>query len=352
MKTYTSIILLFVFIFSLVQCKKEDNSLDGSVNIPVAQGHNLLSTYNFFVGDLADINPNEAGGIVPYDLNMPLFSDYAKKDRFVYVPNGKSIPFDTTRVLDLPVGSVLIKHFYYGPDAPGETKHHIETRLLIRREDKWQSETYEWNESQTEAFRIVTGKTKQLTHTINGTELTFNYLIPNLNQCSNCHAASGKTQPIGPLVHNLNKEFRYSTGTENQIDKWVSLGILQSPSFSNIPAYPKFGDVSADLNAEARAYLAVNCASCHSSKGSASNTGLYLSYHNTDSLSLGFMKTPVAAGSGSGGLAYVIKPGSADSSILHFRMNSDVENIRMPEIGRSLIHKEGVDLIREWINSL
>ena len=29
-----------------------------------------------------------------------------------------------------------------------------------------------------------------------------------------------------------------------------------------------------------------------------------------------------------------------------------VIDVRMPEIGRSLVHEEGVALIREWINSL
>ena len=68
-------------------------------------------------------------------------------------------------------------------------------------------------------------------------------------------------------------------------------------------------------------------------------------------MSLGYWKTPVAAGSGSGGLQYVIKPGSADESILLFRMISDEVDERMPEIGRSLSHDAGIQLIRDWIDS-
>ena len=60
----------------------------------------------------------------------------------------------------------------------------------------------------------------------------------------------------------------------------------------------------------------------------------------------------MAAGTGSGGLKYAVVPGDADASITAYRMNSNEPDVRMPEIGRSLIHDEGVALIREWINSM
>ena len=73
-----------------------------------------LSDYHFFTGILNELIPTEK--IVPYDLITPLFSDYAFKARFVYVPEGKSAEYDTTQVLQLPVGSCLIKNFYYPED--------------------------------------------------------------------------------------------------------------------------------------------------------------------------------------------------------------------------------------------
>jgi hypothetical protein len=66
----------------------------------------------------------------------------------------------------------------------------------------------------------------------------------------------------------------------------------------------------------------------------------------------GICKTPVAAGAGSGGLQYDIVPGNAAESIFDYRMDSNQPDVRMPEIGRTLIHTEGVALVREWINSL
>lgn len=306
-----------------------------------------LKEYNFFTGAMNDQMPNDA--VLPYDLNTPLFSDYALKSRFIYVPEGKIIPYNSTDVLDLPVGSALIKTFYYNTNGANRL---IETRLLIHNSNGWHPETYIWNEAQTDAVRSLIGGTIDITINHNNNNESFSYLIPNQNQCVNCHASSGQTVPIGIKVPNLNRLYNYAQGSANQIQKWVDQGFLAANTSVNIPAWPSFSDPTADLNEKARAYLEVNCASCHTSAGSAANSGLFLEYSNTNMSSLGVLKTPVAAGSGSGGFNYVIDPGNANSSILLYRMNSSAVDVRMPEIGRSVIHDEGVNLIEEWINSL
>ena len=354
-------ILGFIAIFLLLaNCSKEKAAVtptiptseiptENKINFPSGKGFNLLSDYNLFVGDIADLIPNTDAGVLPYDLNTALFSDYASKKRFIYVPDGSVIPFDTTKVLDLPIGSILIKHFFF--PAPDGSEKYVETRLFLHQQDGWQAETYEWNEEKTAATRTIVGGTRQLTVSLNGMEQTFNYLIPNQNQCKNCHGTNGKISPIGPVIANLDKEYTYLDGTYNQLDKWMTQGILQNYTGTH-PTFPKITDTSVDLATRARAYLHVNCASCHSRNGSAANSGLYLEYTNTDSLSLGFYKTPVAAGDGSGGLSYAIVPGQADESILLYRMISSELDVRMPEIGRELPHVEGIEMIKDWINSM
>jgi hypothetical protein len=47
-----------------------------------------------------------------------------------------------------------------------------------------------------------------------------------------------------------------------------------------------------------------------------------------------------------------VVPGQPDDSILVFRMATDDPGSRMPELGRSLVHTEGVDLVSEWITTL
>ncbi len=355
MRGLRKLILLMGMILVISHCKDTDDSPNTNepsveVKVPTGNGFNLLSEYNFFVGDLSDLNPNLDGGVLPYDLNTALFSDYALKKRYVYVPEGSTIPFDTSAVLELPVGSVLIKHFYF--DDPSGSENYIETRLLIRRNDGWYPETYEWNETQTDAERTVIGGTRDLTISVNGQNQSLNYLIPNQNQCKNCHSFEGKIHPIGPTIQNLNKDYNYIDGVANQIETWEMKGILETSPSTILPKWYGINDPNGSLDERARGYLAINCSSCHRLEGSASNSGFYLEYNNTDSLSLGVWKTPVAAGAGSGGFTYVIHPGKGDESILLYRMIADEVDERMPEIGRELLHDEGIDLIKEWIDNL
>ena len=59
----------------------------------------------------------------------------------------------------------------------------------------------------------------------------------------------------------------------------------------------------------------------------------------------------MAAGKGTGGHLDDIAPGHADASVLVFRMDSDDPSVMMPELGRSVVHREGVQLIRQWIDA-
>ena len=107
----------------------------------------------------------------------------------------------------------------------------------------------------------------------------------------------------------------------------------------------------ATLEDRARAYLDVNCGHCHSPTGPAITSGLWLEASVKDRLKLGLCKQPVAAGKGTGNHLYDIAPGRADASVLAFRMDSDDPSVMMPELGRSVVHREGLKLIREWIDA-
>jgi hypothetical protein len=111
-----------------------------------------------------------------------------------------------------------------------------------------------------------------------------------------------------------------------------------------------YDDPSTGSVAErARGYLDVNCGSCHNPEGPAKQTGLYLTAHETNPTRLGLCKSPLAAGSGTGGFLWGIKPGFPDESILPFRMSSIEPGIAMPELGRKRVHEEALALIRQWI---
>ena len=76
-----------------------------------------------------------AEGVIPYDLNSALFSDYAEKFRFVKLPAGTHATYRDADAFEFPVGTVIAKTFAYPRDArdPSKGRRLIETRILEAR---------------------------------------------------------------------------------------------------------------------------------------------------------------------------------------------------------------------------
>ena len=187
-----------------------------------------LSEFTFFNDKSAQV---PAEGVIPYDLISTLFSDYSYKQRWVYVPKNKKAEYREDWVFDFPVGSVLIKTFYYLHDErnPELGKNLLETRLLIRKEDEWHAVSYAWNEEQNEAFIKKAGKTIKTTWIDEvGDEKKVRYRVPNVNQCKECHAADDLITPIGLKARNLNKIFSYDDGSFNQLTYWIKKDFINS----------------------------------------------------------------------------------------------------------------------------
>ena len=347
------VILPLFFIFYMVSCNVKKTA---NVVLDVAQKpFEKLSDYNFFAGLMSDLKPNSR--VIPYDLNTPLFTDYAWKSRFVYVPEGKTVDYDTTQVLQFPEGSCLIKNFYYPADfraKAGSSKRIMETRLLVHRGDGWDALDYVWNDEQTEASLESAGDIKKVSWThYDGSKREADYVIPNKNQCKGCHwNNSASITPIGPKVRNINRDLVYDSVTENELIHLTKIGVMVHGPASpdNAPRLANWADsIHYNVNDRARAYVEVNCGHCHNPKGPAYTSGLHLNLENNNVQNLGICKSPVAAGKGTGNRLYDIVPGSPDKSILIYRISSTEPGIKMPELGRGLVHHEGVDLLTRWI---
>ncbi len=304
-----------------------------------------LSEWKLFTGNPPELRPNT--GVVPYELNTPLFTDYATKRRFVWMPKGQAATYKADDTFDFPKGTILAKTFSY-PQSGRERL--IETRLLVNAGDGWVALPYVWNAGESDAVLDVNADPVD----VNWQNVSIHYVIPNSNQCKECHDQGKVTGPIGPKARHLNRDADYPEGRFNQLDYWTRIGYLRgAPAPAQAPKQPVWNDPSSgSLDARARAYLEVNCAHCHSPNGSASNTGLYLTDLQTDPMRLGFCKTPVSAGKASAGLLFDAVRGHPELSILAHRMESDEPKVMMPEIGRTVVHREGAELIRQWIASL
>ena len=299
-----------------------------------------------------------------YALNTALFSDYAQKLRTVYIPGGKAARYHPEDTFLFPVGSIISKTFFYPVDSnnavlteaswSGDPKdidlsrHRlIETRLLVKQADGWDALPYVWAEN--DAYLAITGDLQQLP-TASGASM--NYLVPSKNQCASCHATNhtnGLLLPIGPKARHLNR--LDPIHGDNQIQRWQRQGKLIDVA-TPIPANAAINDTTMSLAHRARSYLDINCGHCHNPNGAADTSGLLLDYAEHAPDKMGICKPPIAAGSGSGGRFYSIVPGHAEQSILSYRLGSTKAAAMMPELGRTLAHQEGVELIDEWINSL
>lgn len=315
--------------------------------------YNSLSDYNFFEGPMADQMP--VYGVLPYEPISGLFTDYAKKSRYVWMPYEVQAEFNGDgNIMEFPVGTVLIKTFYYNDVLPGMNQQIIETRLMINKPEGWIFADYIWNEAQTEAALDVNGQGGfvEIDWLENGDPKSVNYRIPATSECLTCHKNFGDAIPIGVKPQNLNSQFSYEDGTANQLEKWIDMGYLADNLPADINTVVAWDDTSQSLELRVRSYMDINCASCHTDGGHCDYRPLRLAFEDSaDEVNMGVCvdpQTPIPEFKND----KLITPGDADNSILFFRMVTTEEQYRMPLLGRTLAHDEGVEMVRQWINSL
>ena len=328
-----------------------------------------LSDYNLFqVSNDPTDNPIEGG--VPYDLSTPLFTDYATKYRYIFIPEGSKAQYTQSEALSFPVGTVLVKTFAMPADTSlrGGEELLVETRLLIHRADGWIALPYYWSSTDEATLAIAGKQIENMTTVHKGEVLDFTYAVPKATSCTSCHARAGvdgaDISPIGPKARYLNMDYDYLTGAENQLKHLESLQLLTGlpAELSSVEKPLSFNDyvevstlTDEELVDTTEGYLDINCAHCHrdGGAGAAGASGLQLEYQRTyedETSKFGVCKTPVAGGHQD--YTYDVEPRDPESSYLYFRMNTTDPRHKMPELGRSVIHKEGVALVREWITRL
>ncbi|WP_223032394.1 Ig-like domain-containing protein [Hanstruepera marina] len=349
-------------IFQYTICSAENRCSTANVTINVlhvspvnydldAFPYNTLSEYNFFEGALKDLNP--VYGVIPYDINSALFTDYAHKKRFVWMPNGtKAVYENDYSPLDFPVGTIIIKSFYYDNVLPSGNTKIIETRLMYKLEDRWEFAKYVWNNDLTEAFFTNEGSFVSFDWIDDNNETkSVNYRVPSRQECFTCHNKFGEPIPIGPKPQNLNKNYDYIEGTKNQLTKWAEFGYLDEDYPDNIVTTVAWDDESQPLDLRVRSYIDINCAHCHSEQSYCEYRPMRFAFNSNDNLTN--MGVCVEPDTNIGNeYPFIMNPGDADASVVIFRISSIQEQYRMPLLGRTLQHTEGVELVREWMNSL
>jgi uncharacterized repeat protein (TIGR03806 family) len=325
-----------------------------------------LSDYKFFTGDMKDQVP--ALGLLPFAPASVLFSDYAHKKRFVWMPSGLKATFNgNEKSLELPVGAAIIKTFYYDNVqnvTPVGATRIIETRVMIRKSTGWIFADYVWNAQQTEAFLDNLGSFTEVTWLENGVSKTANYRIPSEEQCIVCHKKKEMINgveetvftPIGIKPQNLNYNYNYGSTSKNQLTKWIEEGYLENnftlPSASTSTI--DYNDTSKSIDLRVRSYFDINCAHCHQDGRHCDYRPMRFAFNETQNnrTNMGVCVETADMQDFDPALSKIVTPGNINRSMMYFRLNTTDETYRMPLHGRTVIHEEGIQLIQQWINSL
>jgi uncharacterized repeat protein (TIGR03806 family) len=313
----------------------------------------LLSETGAF-SDLAQLTA--APGLLPYDLQAPLWSDGASKQRWISLPELGSVRTAQDAPWKVPEGTVLVKQFEMSLDERQPDQHRrLETRLLVAAPGgSFYGVTYRWNAAQTDAELVLEGDTETLSIVgADGVERQQPYYYPGPLDCITCHTSTAG-YVLGLRTRQLNHEIDYGHGYPaiNQLVAWSSLGFLDRTfSEEDAEAAPRLvnvADETASLEARVRSYWDSNCSMCHA--GTAGSVEGWDARSFTPLEDLGLDQPPQMLGPNMP--AVLIEPGDPEGSYIYVRSATVERARRMPPIGRNRIDPTYIDVLARWIDSL
>lgn len=312
----------------------------------------LLSQTGAFV-DVATLSP--ATGLIPFEVNTPLWTDNAWKARWIAVPEGAQIQFSLTGPWVFPAGTVLVKHFELGVnDSNPAVRRRIETRLLVvATNGALLGATYRWQADQRDAVRLTDALSENINiETATGTRKQ-RWSYPGPSDCLSCHNAKAGVI-LGPRTAQLERSIRYpSSGiVANQLRTWMHIGLIANPPdeevLDTVPRMYGLTETAAPLEARARSYLDANCAFCHLPGGPVHAS--FDARYATPMWEQGLMNARVAQSLDVRD-PRVVAPGDSERSMLLSRI-SRLDRFKMPPEGRNVIDATAVEVVRAWIDGL
>ncbi len=237
---------------------------------------------------------------VYFEVNSALWSDHAKKKRWIILPAGKKVTYnDSTDFYDYPEGTYFIKNFYH-EIVPGDaaTLRIWETRILVNKVDaqdldhqNWYGYSYKWRPNGLNADLVVgeDGLDDTLHFFPNGKSAAAKvrkWKFPGAAACNTCHGTENTGSELKPrsVLGFFPAQQNMPAPLQPAINQLVYLfnkGVFdRQPNPALAPRWYAIDDESALIDNRARAYIASNCSGCHGERGIQSNLaqGVYVKY--------------------------------------------------------------------------
>ena len=289
---------------------------------------------------------------LPFVPQYPLWTDGAKKSRWIRLPEGAKIDVSDIDAWRFPVGTRLWKEFEWGGRK-------VETRMIWKAaESKWVFATYQWLGDQTDALLAPATGVANVVEVARGKH----HSIPAVEDCRNCHESapaivlgfnalqlSDDRDPLAPHAEPLSPN-------AVTIRKLVEEDRL-SPARTDLVSRPPRIRESDPVARAALGYLSANCGSCHNDRSDLGRLGLVL-LHDTKGSGEPARLTAINA---EGRYAMpgipvensrIIAPGAPERSALLYRMRSRRPSSQMPPLGTTIPDEEAAQLVQRWIESL
>jgi len=301
-----------------------------------------------------------AAGAHGYEVNSPLWSDRADKQRaFVLPPGGKihvvSCAAEPSACLDaaddgkwrFPAGTTFIKSFGFDGKL-------VETRLLVALPNgTWVGYSYQWDEAQTGATLVAS---EGASVSFNTGSRSVDWTYPGRRDCTECHTRSAGWT-LGPETAQMNRvPLSRELGTDNQIDKLAAANLFDSapaqpykaPLVRPYDGQPGSPPPSATVTERARSYLHANCAFCHRPDGEFNSVDLR---HDTPFEDTGLCNVLPAKGTEGVEDATNLTPGHPELSTIWLRM-ATLGKGRMPPLASAVADSEALELVSAWIDGI
>jgi uncharacterized repeat protein (TIGR03806 family) len=311
----------------------------------------LLSQTGAFT-DLRTLTP--AAGLIPYDLIVPFWSDGAAKVRYMALPQGTQIGFTPDGEWTFPAGTVFVKTFELATDeAHPQNRRRLETRLLVRDEQGGvYGVDYKWRADNSDADLLASSLIENIAiRRVDGSIREQPWYYPSRENCLTCHN-SHTSGVLGLKTRQLNRSLVYPSGiSDNELRTLHHLQLLDTNlSAAQLQALPKLAalsDQSRSIEDRARSYLDANCGHCHRPGGTVA---YFDARFNTPLARQELIDGPILINEGID-RPHVIAPHDIWRSIAYMRINTNGD-IRMPPLARETIDAQGVQVLRDWINSM